>query len=173
MLYIRSYLLERGLLVVLVITFSTLLIPQVFADYNESSIPVNVSIEAVTEIEISPYYLNWVNVTPGTAGGELEIDVKNIGSTNVTGFYAYIDTLTDETANPIGSSNSQNYAAGGFLTLGRNDSVTIGEEHYFAGRIEWNHTDRIELTTYPDDTVSWGWFRNASWDYVWALANGT
>ena len=160
---------------IILITLGILLLPSLLvktanAAFNISEIPVNVSVEGVTEIEINPYSLTWTDVAPGTEGGVLEIDVKNIGSTNVTGFYGYVDTLTDETTNPIGSSNSQDYASGGVLTFRRNES---GAEHYFAGRVEWNNTNRIELITLPTDAVSWGWFRNASVEYVWGLANGT
>jgi hypothetical protein len=146
----------------------------VFADGNESSIPVNVSILAVTEITINPTYLIWTDIPPGTEGGVVGIDVINIGSTNVTGFYSYVDTLTDETANPIGSSDPQSYTASGVLTLSTNDTIsgTTGD-HYFAGRLEWNHTDRIELISLPAFAVSWGWFRNASREYVWTMVNGS
>jgi len=161
---------QKMLLTWISILLSTIFIPISLADYNETSITVDVNVSTVTEIRINPTYLNWVQVEPGTAGGEKEIDVINIGSVNVTGMYGYLDTITVESSNPIGSSSASDYGAGGFLTMKRNESSA---EHYFTGRLEWNYTDWIELSSMPTGAVSWGWFRNASSEYVWGLVNGT
>jgi hypothetical protein len=98
------------------------------------------------------------------------IDVQNVGSNNVTYMYGYVDTIDDESSNPTGSDNPQDYAAGSVLTLRRNE---IGGENYFAGRLEWNYSDDIELITLPEDAQAWGWFKNTSYEYTWSLANGT
>ncbi len=142
----------------------------VLAGNDEDAITVDVGVSLITQITINPTSLSWSEVVPGSAGGVLFIDVKNTGSLNVTGMYAYVDTLTDESANPIGSDNPLSYAAGGVITLRRNVS---GAEHYFAGRLEWNYTDWIELATLPSGAVSWGWFKNTSTEYLWGLVNGT
>jgi len=66
-----------------------------FADaYNTTDI--NVSIESVGKITLSPNFLNWSNVEPGSVAGTQTIEVSNIGSLNVTDLYAYMDTLTVE-----------------------------------------------------------------------------
>ncbi len=46
---------------------------------------------------------------------------------------------------------------------------------YFNGRIEWNWTttiSNIDLSNL-DDPVAWGFFKNTSTEYVWAIGNGT
>lgn len=144
-----------------------------FAAYDEDSITVDVSVQSATTIVIHPTSLTWTNVNPGSAGGWTSIDVKNRGSTNVTKLYAYVDTLTDETSNPTGSSDPSKYAAGGVITLRKNETGVTTHEHYFVGRLEWNYTDRIELSTFPAGTVAWGWFRNTTSEYVWSIKNGT
>ena len=145
-------------------------IPGVLAANDTDTIVINVSVQDKTEITILQNILNWTNVNPGSASEMQVIDVKNVGSTNVTGIYGYVDAIDDETSNPTGSDDPQVYAAGSVLTLRRNES---GGENYFAGRLEWNYTDSIELITLPDDAQAWGWFKNTSYEYTWALANGT
>jgi hypothetical protein len=90
---------------------------------------------------------------------------------NVSGIYAYIDTLDTEQARPYGSSDPTLFSAGGVITL-MNETDT---KYYFAGRIEWNWTQDIPnhdwgVVTSP---IAWGYFRNTSNDYVWVLGNGT
>jgi hypothetical protein len=54
----------------------------------------------------------------------------------------------------------------------RNQSET---KLYFNGRIEWNWTNiisNIVLTNVPN-AVAWGFFKNVTNEYVWAIGNGT
>jgi len=168
---LRKLLISLPLLLILFLSIKGSLADD--AGLNETSITINVSVESVTQIRINPTSVNWTTINPGSTGGVREIDVINIGSTNVTGIYGYVDTIADESMNPIGNSSAQAYAAGGVLTLRRNETGTL---HYFAGRLDWNYTrtaDAIQLITLPTGAVSWGWARNASYEYVWAVVNGT
>jgi hypothetical protein len=141
-----------------------------FADgYNTTEI--NVSIESVARITITPNYVNWSGVHPGTTGGTQTIEVLNTGSLNVTNLYAYIDTLTVEASRPYGSDEASSYAAGGVLLLRNQSDSSMG----WVGRIEWNWTNTLSnlVTTGVEDPVAWGFFRNASKEYVWLIGNGT
>jgi hypothetical protein len=120
-----------------------------------------------------PTYLNWTQIIIGTAGGHKNITVKNTGSVNVSQIYAYVDTITDEATRPYGSSDASKYAAGGVLTI-RNETEA---KYYYLGKLEWNWTEDIPTHQWTDlaNITSWGYFRNLTSSYVWAIGgtNGT
>ena len=139
-----------------------------------SNVTVDVNITSISEITVSPSAINWTQLTPGTAGGNRLLDIKNTGSVNVTNVYAYISTLTNESSRPYGSSNPASYSAGGVLLFHNNSDSAF----YWAGRIEWNWTSTINNFVWPSaidagSRVSEGFFRNASNSYVWGIGNGT
>ena len=148
------------------------LIPVVFAGNDTDTMTVDVSVLATTVINIMQNSLTWTNIETGEETSMEVIDVKNVGSRNVTGMYGYVDTIDDETTNPTGSSTASDYAAGGVITFRKNDT---GEDFWFTGRLEWNYTDPtgIELISLPVGSQSWGWFHNTSYEYVWAMVNGS
>jgi len=141
-----------------------------FADTN-NNVTLDVNVTASASIIIIPNYLNWTGVQTGTAAGYKNLTVKNAGSVNVSQVYAYIDTLIDEASRPYGSDNPASFAAGSVITI-RNETDS---KYYFVGRIEWNWTQDIPNHDWSAVTSpkSWGYFRNASNDYVWVLGNGT
>jgi hypothetical protein len=159
------------LLVASVALLVTIMPTAVLAVYNTTDIDVNIS--SLSQITLYPNYLFWPQVTVGSMGGYKNITIKNTGSVNVTNVFAWVNTLSNETLRPYGSSNSSNYSAGGVLTLANETQ----EKYYYLGRIEWNWTEDIPnhdwtaLTT--SSLKSWGYFRNMSDEYVWALGNGT
>ncbi|MCX6819419.1 MAG: hypothetical protein NT129_05495 [Candidatus Aenigmarchaeota archaeon] len=146
----------------------------VIAQPAEKTTTVDVSIQSTAEITVYPTTLSWTNVNPGSAGGTKFVDVINTGSLNVSLLYAYVDTLTDETFRPYGIDNSTNYAAGGVITM---INKTGPDKYYFAGRIEWNWTEVVSNANFTNingyHAVAWGFFRNTSSEYFWAVANGT
>ena len=154
----------------------TLLMLTVFLLYSMStkaasdSATVDVTIQAVSQITLSPPLLTWT-VQPGQAGSPSSLDITNTGSLNVTNIYAYVDTLTDESTRPYGSTNATDYAAGGVIVF-KNETLN---EYFFAGRIEWNSTEDISnmVKTGVTSPVAWGFFRNTSYEYNWLLGNGT
>ena len=158
------------LAILLLIAFSFLLVPTaVIAASNTTTI--NVSIEAVGRISLVPDFLNWTDVDPGTTGGEQTVEIQNIGSINVTNIYAYFNTLTVEASTPYGSSDASGYSSTGVIVLRNQSESNI----YFNGRIEWNWTTTISNIDMSnlDDPVAWGFFKNTSNEYVWAIGNGT
>ena len=144
----------------------------VFADAsNTTTLDVNVSQTAI--ISVLPTTLNWTSVSTGQNGTTKYINVKNIGSENVSSIYTYIDTLVSEYYRPYGGAATA-YSAGGVIAV---KNETASTDYFFSGRLEWNWTQDIpnhDWSIVDDvDAHAWGYLRNASSDYVWVLGNGT
>jgi hypothetical protein len=155
----------------LAVTFATFLIFSETAMAGSNSTTVNVSIGSVSEITVSPTALNWTGVSPGTQGVMQSLNIKNTGSLNVTNIYAYVSSLSDEPNRPYGTGNAANYSTGALITF-KNSTNT---NYYFAGRIEWNWTSdpgNKDLSAFTSP-VSYGFYKNTSFEYLWALGNGT
>lgn len=136
-----------------------------------SSVTVDVGVSSVSEISISPSILTWSNINPGQTGTTQTLSIKNIGSLNVTDIHAFVDTLTDEGTRPYGSGNASAYAAGGVIVF-RNETDS---NYYFAGRLEWNSTEDVSYKDLSviNTPVSWGFFRNTSYEYFWGLGQNS
>jgi hypothetical protein len=162
-----------AIFVAVAIATSTFLLspPSVFADVNDT-LTVNVTILAISRIEVNPNTIHWVDVEPGASSESTQfVDIKNTGSLNVSQIYAYVDTLTDESQRPYGIDNSTYYGAGGLIVF-KNSTF---DNYSFAGRIEWNWTSNISnlVRTGVTSPVSYGFFKNTSIEYVWLVGNGT
>jgi hypothetical protein len=142
----------------------------VMADANDT-VTIDVNVTEAAAIVVIPDVLNWTSVATGSEGGAEYLTVKNAGSLNVSEIYAYINTLTTESARPYGSGDPLDFSAGGVITLKNSTDSSF----FFAGRIEWNWTQDIPNNDWSDvtDPVAWGYIRNTSSDYVWVLGNGT
>jgi hypothetical protein len=135
------------------------------------TVTVDVSVASVAQISVIPDVLSWSNINPGSAGTVQSLNIKNTGSVNLTNIYAYVDTLEDEATRPYGFDDPLKYAAGGVIVF-KNETY---DKFFFAGRLEWNWTedvgnDDLSAITSP---VAWGFFKNTSYEYYWALGNGT
>ena len=135
------------------------------------TVTVDVNVASVAQISVIPDILSWSNINPGSAGTVQSLNIKNTGSVNLTNIYAYVDTLEDETTRPYGFDDPSKYAAGGVIVF-KNETY---DKFFFAGRLEWNWTedvgnDDLSAITSP---VAWGFFKNTSYEYYWALGNGT
>jgi hypothetical protein len=98
------------------------------------------------------------------------LNIKNTGSTNVSNIEAELNTTQVEATNPLLTPQPSNYASGGFLVL-HNSSESV---YYYVGRLEWNDTTKpADLLNEQANTVSWGFHRNVSSNYLWTLSNGT
>ena len=136
---------------------------------NQTNITVNVSM--LTEITVHPNILSWTQVAPGSTGGMKYLDIENTGSTNISKVYAYTDTIQMEPTSPLGSDNSTKYAAAGVLVLKKNET---GALYYYAGRLEWNTSKPTAAGgANCQNAVAWGYYRNATGEYLWCLTNGT
>ncbi len=141
----------------------------VLADVN-TTVTIDVNVTTVASITVWPTSLNWTSVNTGATGGLKYLTVKNAGSINVSSIYAYVDTLTTEPVRPYGLAYSKNYSAGGVIVIANETDTKL----YFAGRIEWNWTQDIPNHLWTvTSPKAWGYFRNASNDYVWVVGNGT
>jgi hypothetical protein len=141
----------------------------VMASYNTTDIDVNIS--QMSQITLYPNYLNWTQVVAGAIAGYKNVTLQNTGSVSVNNVFAWVDTLTDETSVPYGSSDPASYAAGGVLVI-RNETDS---KYYYIGRLEWNWTADIPNHNWGAVTspIAWGYFRNITNNYVWVLGNGT
>jgi len=162
---------SKILLFAFVLILATSLVYTALADTYTDTATVYVSVQAVTQISVEPDVLQWTNVPVGSAGGTQSLNVKNIGSKNVSQIHAYVDTLEDEASRPYGSSNATDYAAGGVIVF-RNETYN---KYFFAGRIEWNWTEDISnmIKSGVSSPVAWGFFKNTSYEYNWLVGNGT
>src|SRR3989304_69418 len=84
---------------------------------NTDNVTVNVTVQSLTEITVTPTNVTWYSLTPGTVGGERNITVQNTGSTNATNLYAFMTTVENETARPYGASSAGDYSAGGVVVF--------------------------------------------------------
>ena len=137
----------------------------------EDTVTVDVNVATVAQLTVIPEILSWSDINPGTTGTVQSLNIKNTGSVNLTYIYAYVDTLTDEATRPYGYDDPLMYAAGGVIVF-KNETY---DKFFFAGRLEWNWTedvgnDDLSAITSP---VAWGFFKNTSYEYYWALGNGT
>ncbi|MEM5829356.1 MAG: hypothetical protein QW040_00045 [Candidatus Aenigmatarchaeota archaeon] len=155
---------------ILLVIISFLLFPPLTLAV-EDTVTVSVSVAAVAQISVIPESLSWSNINPGSAGTAQYLNIINTGSVNVTNIYAYVDTLTDEAERPYGKDDPTKYAAGGVIVFKNETDST----YFFAGRIEWNWTEDVgnkDLSNI-NSPVAWGFFKNTSFEYFWALGNGT
>lgn len=135
------------------------------------TVTVDVTIQSVSEITVTPTSLSF-SVQPGEAAAtENLVDIKNTGSNNVSQIYVYVDTNTTENVRPYSSPLSTSYSAGGVIVLRNSTAATP----YFAGRLEWNTTAAISNQQYGNVTspVAWGFYKNASREYNFLIGNGT
>lgn len=153
------------------ILLSTLAVAPVLAPQSEYNVTVNVSVAPVTEITVVPNYLEWLNLNPGSAGTAKYVDIKNTGSVAINYVYVYASTLSDETTRPYGTTDPTRYSAAGVIVL-RNETDQIPQ---FVGRIEWNWTDVISGADFSavGSASAWGFYKNTSFEYVWAAAADT
>lgn len=134
---------------------------------------VNVTVEEQVEVTVRPDMFNFTDMDLETTDFEdtadNQLDIENTGSVNVTDVYAHVNTFDSEYENPLGSGSADSYAAGGFVWIKNSTS-----NFYHAGTQMWNITERAGgqpsgIEEEPTDTVSYGYYRNATGDYLWAL----
>jgi hypothetical protein len=163
----------------LTLVAALLALPKVTLGYASDNSTISVNVGQVSEITVLPTSLSWANIPPGGDGTTQSLDIQNTGSTPVSQIHAYVSTLDNETTRPYGGDAVEDYAATGVVVIRNETNTSI----YFAGRIEWNWTEDI---SYKDisalgngacdggaDNCSWGFIRNSSYEYMWAISNGT
>ena len=139
-----------------------------------SNVSVNVTVASFSQITVTPDALNWTSVNPGTvAVPTYNLTIANTGSANVTAIFAYANTNETETSRPYGSDNPALFSSGGSLVMRNNTDA----RYYWVQRKEWNWTNTIPNTDYsgftaPANVTSYGFIRNTSQDYLWAVAKG-
>jgi hypothetical protein len=153
-----------GLTIVFLIIglFTLLEVPTTIAITNDT-VEIAVNITALSEITVTPAYLEWLDYQPTQVGSAQNLDIKNTGSTDFTKLWAVVDSFVEENTNPLGVGNPALYTAGSFLVM-RNQTDS---EYKFVTRMEWNETIQpTGMTINPTDSITWGYFRNASSNYL-------
>ena len=164
-------------LLTLVLAF--LALPRVTLGFASDNSTITVNVGQLTEITVLPTSLSWSGVAPGQHGSVQYLDIRNTGSVNVSQVFAYVSTLDNETYRPYGTDNITAYAATGVIMIRNETNASI----YYAGRMEWNWTEDITYKnlgqlgsgacTNTNTNCSWGFVRNTSFEYMWAISNGT
>ncbi len=143
-------------------------------DSNDTS-NVSVTVDGVTTVTLSPDSYNFSALKPTEANfserSDLQLVISNEGSTNITDVYAHANTLESEDDNPLGTGQANEYGAGRFFWI-KNESSGF----YHAGSISWNQTEEAGgkpsgITNEPSNSKAWGYYRNATGNYLWALSN--
>ena len=137
---------------------------------GDDNVSIVINISEVSSIDVYPDSLTWNATTPGADAGNYTLDVRNSGSLNLTNIWASVNTTSIETVNPTGQDSTY-YASGGLIAIANNSNLSF----HFVGRLEWNisYVPSGFTPTYPNASVnhSWGWFRNASMNYLWELTS--
>ncbi len=142
-------------------------IPLVLAQTDTVEVIVNVSTTIAIDILQVNVTWNESSIAPGSTSASRTIDVKNVGSVNVTNLYA---SITYETNNPNGK-NISNYYSGRFFALRNSTNAT----YYFVNRAEYNisYLPSGFTKTAGVGNRSWGFFGNVSQNFMWELYNGS
>lgn len=140
-------------------------LPSSSATTNTSTVEIYVNVSVLCQVEASVTSLSWTQVSPGSTGTAQNFDIKNTGSTNLTDIYVSVDV---ETSRPYGLSASA-YEAGSFLVMHNSTDSNF----YFVDRREWNLTSKPGGATVQTNAVSWGYFKNTSYEYFWSLVPNT
>jgi hypothetical protein len=151
---------------------ASLMQPNAKADAN-INITVNVSIQAVGQVSISPGTVSFININPSAQSSDVTMDIKNTGSINVSQIHVFVDTLSSEPTRPYGRSNASFYSAGGVVVI--HNSTESASNYWYAGRLEWNSTSDVsnKVVSSLTSPASWGFFRNTSREFFWAVGNGS
>jgi hypothetical protein len=167
-----------ALMVLFLVVMSLFTLPRLTFGYASDNSTISVIIEAIAEITVSPPSLSW-SVPPCRSAGIKYLDIRNTGSLNVSQLHAYMSTLDNETIRPYGTDDPSNYAATSMIVLRNETNASM----YWGGRVEWNWTEDISNKDLSGlgtgacdanaDNCSWGFIRNTSYEYMWAISNGS
>lgn len=165
---VKIKLAHLGMLAVVLLAIVAITQVTVMAAYLGST-TVAVTVSDLTEVTVLPTSLSFT-AAPGAVATAISVDIKNTGSNNISNIYASVDTLTDETSDPIPAGGPSGFASTGFLVL-KNSTAT---EYFHAGRLEWNLSTLLTGASYGSYRYNaTGFFRNVSGMYMWILGNTT
>ena len=165
-------------MVLFLLVAALVMFPRATLGFASDNTTISVIIQQLTEITVDPPSLSF-STPPCRQAGQKLLDIRNTGSVNVSQIHAYVSTLDNETYRPYGMDNGTAYASTGLLVVQNETNSTI----YWAGRLEWNWTEDISnkdmsnmgngCTVAGGGNCSWGFVRNSSYEYMWAVSNGT
>lgn len=145
---------------------------------NDTNVTLSVAEE--TSVTVTPTLFNFSGMTLGETNftdiQALRIQIENTGSTNLTNIRANPDTISSEQDNPLGTGQPGEYAAGRFLWITNTSANDFG--FYQAGHLTWNLTEQAGgepsgVTGRDTGSVSIGYYRNATAEYLWEMVQDT
>ncbi len=163
------------------------------SDTSTDNTTIDISVAGQTWIDITPEELSWVNANPASipdcdstlsycfdaANGDsglprYGVEIENIGSKNISLIWL---NNTFESSNPYATGQNNAYDAANFVAVAQrgtaNSHGPIGREsYYFVNRVEYNQSKWPIYLKLPTGTVSQGRFRDANYEWFWALVPG-
>ncbi len=144
---------------------------------------VDINIAGQTWIDITPEQMTWSGVDPASVGDcdntknycfdssgdpRYGVEIENIGSRNIT--HIWLNT-TYESSNPYASGNNLAYDAANFVAVATGSSTGPASrvDYYFVNRVEYNQSKWPIYLSLPAGTASQGRFRDANYEWFWAL----
>jgi len=155
------------------------------ATYGWDRANITVTVNQKTIIDITPEVMDFGLVDPGTrvysynvsdgTNNVIELsqfEVENLGSTNLTKIWL---NVTQPTSNPFGTGNAALYDPGNWIAVNvswvrdQTGTVSYTNTMSYVDRIEFNESKELVYLNTPANTVSYGRFRVAFWEYFWAI----
>lgn len=145
---------------------------------NDTNVTLSVAEE--TSVTVTPSLFNFSGMTLAETNFSdiqaLRLKIENTGSTNLTNIYANPDINSSEQNNPLGTGQSEEYAAGRFLWISNTSANDFG--FYQAGHLTWNNTEQAGgeptgVTGKDAGSQAVGYYRNATGNYLWEIVDNT
>jgi len=135
----------------------------VIADTGTDTIDVDVEVASQVSIKVSPDYIRFWGMDPGTYQvNSTHFVIENIGSANITKIWASAATPT---VDPFSTDDISDFRASNFIAIANE----TGEDGYlFVNRMEYNETLPSYVTPRTGSKAN-GRFRNSTYEYFWSL----
>ncbi len=133
------------------------------------NVTINITVYPVAMVDINPTNLTWLNIPPGGVGDSSNeannytgIWIENIGSVNIIKAWLYASYPAKY---PFGSGNPAIYDPSNMVAV----SLTPNGPFQFVNRVEYLDSFYIPSFYIKNDSMFWGRFRNASYEYFFEI----
>lgn len=139
---------------------------------NDTDADITVSVSDRTAIDVSPESLDFGSVRPGenvtAAGTYSDLEIENVGSTNVSNLYFNTSNPAD---NPFGTGQSSQYDVGNWIQIApQEDQLAIVpnvNQQTFVNRVDFNESNDLSYVSVPNGW-HYGRFRVGAQELFWA-----